>query len=58
MHPHVAVFIERKRNGSEEDEILEEFGEVLEIKIQQGEKREPSIDQNNISPHLRAQIFK
>jgi len=33
MHPHVAVFIERERYGSEEDEVLEELGEVLEIEI-------------------------
>jgi hypothetical protein len=33
MHPHIAVFIEREGYRSEEDEVLEEFGEVLEVKI-------------------------
>jgi hypothetical protein len=34
MHPHIAILIKGKRHGSEEDEVLEEFGEVLEVKIQ------------------------
>jgi hypothetical protein len=33
MHPHITVFIEREGHRTEEDEILEEFGEVLEVKI-------------------------
>ena len=58
MHPHITVFIERKRNGSEEDEVLEEFGEVLEIEIQQGKKWEPGIDPDNVAPQFLSQILK
>jgi ABC-type uncharacterized transport system substrate-binding protein len=33
VHPHIPIFIECKWNVTEENKILEEFGEVLEIKI-------------------------
>ena len=50
MHPHVAVFIEGEGHGSEEDEVLEEVGEVLEVKIQNKTFKIEALEDLSLQP--------